>query len=125
MAQSISDVVEFVKNLTITQATQLVSALEEELGVSAQLVPPPPPDPDPVVVDENLEVVLTEVGERRLEVIRCLRAELGLSLREVRDQIASLPAALWEGSDRTRGEQLTRALAEAGAAVECRTAARS
>lgn len=114
------DVLEFVQNLRLRDLRNLVSALEERLGVTAAVpqVSPPPPDPEPVVT--QYDVVLIDVGGERLKVLRWIRAELGLTLADARALTEALPATVAQELDADTASALAERLRETGAEVEQR-----
>ncbi len=116
------DVLNYVQNLRLGDLRHLVRKLEDRLGVSAAVAPvvvEPEPAPEPLP-PTALDLVLIEVGERRLEVIRALRAELGLALRQARDAVAALPAVVARDLDPERAAQLVAVLEAVGAQVDAR-----
>ena len=123
MPMRMAEMVDRIRELKLVEVQELVKVLEEELGVSATATvvrpDPQPPDPDRTNPgDPRVTVGITEVGPRRLEVIRALRATLGLGLREARDALTVLPAVLATDVSTEEAERLTKAFAETGATVE-------
>ena len=113
---------EQIKALTILEMADLVKALEEEFGVSAA----------PVAVagvaggaaapaeEEKTEfdVVLAEVGAKKLDVIKVVREITGLGLKDAKDLVESAPKAIKEGVAKEEAEALKKQIEEAGAKVE-------
>ena len=121
MGISEHDVVQYVKNLKLTGVKALVGRLEEELGVSAAVLPPiPPPPPPPPRTPTAFDVVLVEVGDSRMDLIRALRREVGLPLRQARDLTESLPAVVRNEVDVPTAASLCAAIEAAGGTVERR-----
>jgi large subunit ribosomal protein L7/L12 len=116
---------DYLKNLTLIDAAALVKELEAELGVSAAA---------PVAVaaagpaaggaaaaapeKEEFNVVLTGSGDKKIQVIKVVRAATGLGLKEAKALVDEAPKAIKEGIDRDEAEKLKQELEEAGATVE-------
>jgi large subunit ribosomal protein L7/L12 len=124
MAVSQNDVVDFIKNLKLSEVKGLIEILEEELGVDASA---------PVaiavagggaaggeVVDEQTEfdVVMTGFGENKISVIKAVRAITGLGLKEAKAMVDSAPSSVKEGVSKDEADTAKAQLEEAGAAVE-------
>ncbi|MEO0604765.1 MAG: ribosomal protein L7/L12, partial [Myxococcota bacterium] len=119
------DILNFLHNVKLSEVRGLVDRLERSLGVSADppvrdAWPPPPPEPD--VAPTAFDVVLQEVGEKRLNVIRVLRQRLSLGVREARDLATQLPATVAPSVDAETAEDWARELRAAGAVCEVRPA---
>ena len=122
-AVSKEQVVSFLENLTLLQAAELVKELEEKFGVSAAA---------PVAVahvaggdagkaqEEQTEftVVLAAHGDKKIEVIKEVRAITGLGLKEAKDLVEGAPKALKEGVSKEEADKIKAALTKAGATVE-------
>jgi large subunit ribosomal protein L7/L12 len=113
---------EFIKNMTLMDAAALVKELEEELGVSAAA---------PVAVaaaaggaaapaEEKTEfnVILTEAGEKKIQVIKVVRELTGLGLKEAKDLVDGAPKPVKEGVAKAEAESIKKKLEEQGAKVE-------
>ncbi len=116
--------VEELSKLTVIEAAELAKRLEEEWGVSAAA---------PVAVaavaaggDEGaaaeeqteFEVVLAAIGDKKINVIKEVRAITGLGLKEAKDLVESAPKAIKEGVSKDEAEELKKKLEDAGATVE-------
>jgi large subunit ribosomal protein L7/L12 len=113
---------EFIKNMTLMDAAVLVKELEEELGVSAAA---------PVAVaataggpaapaEEKTEfnVILTETGEKKIQVIKVVRELTGLGLKEAKDLVDGAPKPVKEAVAKAEAETIKKKLEEQGAKVE-------
>src|SRR5829696_7776891 len=111
--------IEEIKKMSVLELSELIKALEEEFGVSATAVAAAAPAAagaggDGEVVEEastTVDVVLTGAGEKKIQVIKVVRAATGLGVDEA-------PKPVKEAVDREEGEKLKGELEEAGAAVE-------
>jgi len=121
MAVTKEDVLEFISNLSVLELSELVKEFEEKFGVSAQ----------PVAVaggavaggeaaEEKTEfdVVLTSAGDKKINVIKVVRALTGLGLKEAKEATENTPAVLKEGISKDDAEAAKKDLEEAGASVE-------
>jgi len=123
MAISKEDVLEYISNLRVLQLSELVKEFEEKFGVSAA----------PVMVaggaaaggaaaaaEEKTEfdIVLTDGGAKKIEVIKIVRALTGLGLKEAKDAVEQTPSTLKEGVAKAEAEEAKKQLEEAGAKVE-------
>jgi large subunit ribosomal protein L7/L12 len=121
MAVTKEDVLEYISNLSVLELSELVKEFEEKFGVSAQ----------PVAVaggaaaggeaaEEKTEfdVVLTDAGAKKINVIKVVRALTGLGLKEAKEAVEGTPATLKEGISKEDAEEAKKQLEEAGAGVE-------
>ncbi|HEF3662009.1 TPA: 50S ribosomal protein L7/L12 [Campylobacter jejuni] len=123
MAVSKEDVLEYISNLSVLELSELVKEFEEKFGVSAA----------PVMVaggavaggavaaaEEKTEfdIVLTDGGAKKIEVIKIVRALTGLGLKEAKDAVEQTPSTLKEGVAKAEAEEAKKQLEEAGAKVE-------
>jgi large subunit ribosomal protein L7/L12 len=123
-----SELIEEIKKMSVLELSELVKALEEEFGVSAtQVAAAAPaagaPAGDGAPVEEEsatVDVVLTGAGDKKIQVIKVVRAATGLGLKEAKALVDEAPNAVREGVDREEGERLQNELQEAGASVELR-----
>ncbi len=113
------DVVTSIKSMKVRELSGLITALEKALGFSARsrvVV-----QPKPIVVPKPTEVSVILTGwheERKLPLIRTLRKELGLGLREARDLVQAAPVSVREGADPAAAAALAEKLREAGGLIE-------
>jgi large subunit ribosomal protein L7/L12 len=116
------NILEEIKALTILELADLVKALEEEFGVSAApvAVAAAPAAGDAPAAEEKTEfdVILKEVGAKKLDVIKVAREITGLGLKDAKDLVESAPKAIKEGVSKEEAESIKAQLTEAGATVE-------
>jgi large subunit ribosomal protein L7/L12 len=124
MAITKADVVEYLKGVSLLEASELVKELEEVFGVSAAaataVAVAAPTGDAPAAVEEKSEfdVVLTAAGAAKINVIKIVREITGLGLKEAKDLVDSAPKAVKEGVSADEAEALKAKLTEAGATVE-------
>jgi large subunit ribosomal protein L7/L12 len=120
MAISKEDILEAVGSLTVMELNDLVKAFEEKFGVSAAAVAVAGPVGAAAVVEEQTEftVVLNAAGDKKVEVIKVVRAVTGLGLKEAKDLVDGAPKAVKEGVSKADAEALKKQLEDAGAKVE-------
>ena len=120
MAISKEDILEAVGNLTVIELNDLVKAFEEKFGVSAAAVAVAGPAAAGAAVEEQTEftVILTACGDKKVEVIKVVRAVTGLGLKEAKDLVDGAPKAVKEGVSKADAEALKKQLEDAGAKVE-------
>jgi large subunit ribosomal protein L7/L12 len=124
------DVKEYIKNMPVFELAELVKELEEELGVSAAApmaaMPMAMPGAIPAAGDEaaaeeektEFDVVITGVGDKKIQVIKVVRAVTGLGLKEAKALVDELPGNVKEGVSKEEADDVVAQLEEAGAAVE-------
>ncbi|MCF8215798.1 MAG: 50S ribosomal protein L7/L12 [Chlorobium sp.] len=121
---SIETLVEEIGKLTLTEASELVKALEEKFGVSAAPaimagVAAAPAGDAPVQEEKTeFDVVLTAAGESKINVIKVVRAITGLGLKEAKDLVDGAPKPVKEAVSKDEAEKIAKELKDAGAAVE-------
>jgi large subunit ribosomal protein L7/L12 len=126
MADNISkdDVIEFISNMTVLELSELVKELEDKFGVSAAapvaMAAPGGAGPAEEAEAEKTEfdVVLTGVGDKKIQVIKVVRAITGLGLKEAKALVDGVPGAVKEGVNKEEAEDIQKQLEEAGATVE-------
>jgi len=112
---------DYIKNMTLMDAAALVKELEEELGVSAAApVAVAAVAAGPAAAEEQTEfnVVLTQVGEKKIQVIKVVRELTGLGLKEAKDLVDGAPKNVKEGVSKAEAEEVKKKLEEQGAKVE-------
>ena len=113
---------DFIKNMSLMDAAALVKELEEELGVSAAApVAMGPAAAGPVAAAEEkteFNVILTEAGEKKIQVIKVVRELTGLGLKEAKDLVDGAPKPVKEGVPKGEAESIKKKLEEQGAKVE-------
>ncbi|MDR3323423.1 MAG: 50S ribosomal protein L7/L12 [Zoogloeaceae bacterium] len=122
MAISKEDILDAVGNLTVIELNDLVKAFEEKFGVSAAAFAAPAAQGGPAAaaVEEQTEftVILAAVGDKKVDVIKVVRAATGLGLKEAKDVVDGAPKPVKEGISKADAEALKKQLEEAGAKVE-------
>ena len=127
MAATREDVIEFLKNMTLLEASQLVKELEETFGVSAAAaaVAAAPAaggggGEAAAAAEEKTEfdVVLQAVGNNKINVIKVVREVTALGLKEAKDLVEAAPKAVKEGVSKEEAETIKQKLTDAGATVE-------
>ena len=120
-SEKVAATVEEVKVLTVLELSELVSAIEEEFGVSAAAaVAVAAPAAGAAAAEEKTEfdVVLAEAGAEKIKVIKVVREITGLGLADAKGLVEAAPKALKEGVSKDEAEELKKKLEEVGAKVE-------
>ncbi|MFT7003252.1 MAG: large subunit ribosomal protein L7/L12 [Sulfurimonas sp.] len=119
MAVTKEDVLEFISGLSVLELSELVKEFEEKFGVSAQPVAMAGAAAGEAVEEKTeFDVILTDVGAKKIGVIKAVRALTGLGLKEAKEATEGLPSTIKEGVDKDTAEEAKKALEEAGATVE-------
>lgn len=127
MAVTKADVVEYLKGMSLLEASELVKELEEVFGVSAaaaaapMMMAAPAGGGDAPAAEEkdSFDVVLTSAGGNKIAVIKVVREVVaGLGLKEAKDLVDAAPKALKEGVSKAEADEISAKLTEAGATVE-------
>ena len=123
--EKITQVLELVEGMSLLEASQLVKAFEEKFGVSASAAMAAPvagaaAGGGEAAAEEKTEfnVVLKEVGANKIQVIKAVRAETALGLKEAKALVDGAPKAIKEGVSKEEAEKIKKALEDAGAVVE-------
>ncbi len=120
---NLEKIVEELSSLTVLEAAELAKLLEEKWGVSAAAAVAVAAAPGAVAaapVEEKTEfnVILAAAGEKKIEVIKEVRAVTGLGLKEAKDLVEGAPKAVKEGVGKEEAEKIKAALEKVGAKVE-------
>src|SRR5512133_1908482 len=125
MATSTQEWIDELKSISVLELSERIKALEEEFGVSATAVAAAAPAAagggDGGAAEEastTVDVVLTGAGDKKIQVIKVVRAATGLGLKEAKALVDEAPKPVKEGIDREEAEGLKGELEEAGASVE-------
>jgi large subunit ribosomal protein L7/L12 len=126
MATSTEKWIDELKGISVLELSERIKALEEAFGVSATAVAAAPPaagggDGDGAAAEEEsstVDVVLTGPGDKKIQVIKVVRAATGLGLKEAKALVDEAPKPIKEGVEREEGEKLKADLEEAGGSVE-------
>jgi large subunit ribosomal protein L7/L12 len=127
MATSTQDWIEELKGISVLELAERIKALEEEFGVSAAAVAAPVAAAgggggDGAAAEEEeagtVDVILAGAGDKKIQVIKVVRAATGLGLKEAKALVDEAPKPVKEGIEREEADKLKQELEEAGAAVE-------
>ena len=124
MAVSKDDILESIASMSVMEVVDLVEAMEEKFGVSAAAavaVAAPAAGGDAGAAAEEkdeFDVVLGSFGDKKVGVIKAVRAITGLGLKEAKDMVEGAPTTVKEGASKAEAEELKKQLEEAGATVE-------
>ena len=128
MATSTQEWIDELKSITVLELSERIKALEEAFGVSATAVAVAAPagaaaggaaeDGGAVEEQTSFDVILTGSGDKKIQVIKVVRAATGLGLKEAKALVDEAPKPVKEGVDREEADSLRAQLEEAGAAVE-------
>jgi len=118
-----AQVVEFIEKMTVLELAELVKELEEKFGVSAAApvavaAAPAAAAAAPVEEKDEFDVVLASAGDKKINVIKVVRAATGLGLKEAKDMVDGAPQVVKQGVAKAEAEELKKQLVEAGATVE-------
>ncbi len=121
MALTNEDIINAVSEMSVMQVVELIAAMEEKFGVSAAAaVVAGPAAGGAAAAEEQTEfdVVLTEAGEKKVNVIKAVRELTGLGLKEAKALVDGAPGTIKEGASKEEAEAAKKTLEEAGAKVE-------
>ena len=129
MAANISkeDVIEYIANMTVIELSDFVKELEEKFGVTAAASvavaaggAPAAQAQEAAPEKTEFDVILSAIGDKKIQVIKGVRAITGLGLKEAKALVDGVPGAVKEGVTKEEAESLKSQLEEAGASVEIR-----
>ena len=125
MATTTQDWIDELKGISVLELSERIKALEEAFGVSATAVAAPVQAPGGAAdgageseEQTTFDVLLTGVGDKKIQVIKVVRAATGLGLKEAKALVDEAPKPVKEGIDREEADKLKGELEEAGASVE-------
>ena len=124
MATSKDDILKAIEEMSVMDLVDLISAIEEKFGVTAAAAVAAAPaagggDDAPAAEEKSeFDVVLSAVGDQKVQVIKAVRAITGLGLKEAKDKVESAPCVLKEGASKEEADDFKKQLEEAGATVE-------
>ena len=128
MATSTQEWIEELKGISVLELAERIKALEEEFGVSAAAVAAPVAAPaaggggeaggGEEEVSSTVDVILASSGDKKIQVIKVVRAATGLGLKEAKALVDEAPKPVKEGVEREEADKLKAELEEAGAKVE-------
>ena len=118
-------VIEFISNMSVLEMSELVKEMEDKFGVSAAAAAVAAPvvagtgdAATPAEEKTEFDVILTSIGEKKINVIKEVRGITGLGLKEAKEAVESAPKAIKEGVSKEEAEEVKKKLEEAGASVE-------
>ncbi len=117
----LNQILDSIKELKLLEVAELVKMMEEEFGVSAAaavVAAAPGAAAEAAAEKTDFDVVLTEAGAQKLQVIKVVREITGLGLKEAKDAVDNAPTTLKEGIGKEDAENYKKQLEEAGAKVE-------
>lgn len=117
------DVVEFISNMTVLELSEFVKELEDKFGVSAAApmavaAAPAGQAQEEVAEQTEFDVMLTAIGDKKIQVIKTVRSITGLGLKEAKGVVDGVPGPVKEGVSKDEAEDIKGQLEEAGASVE-------
>lgn len=121
MSLTKEDIINAIAEMSVMDVAELVSAMEEKFGVSAAAAVAVAGGADAGAAAEEkteFDVVLTAAGDKKVNVIKAVRAATGLGLKDAKGLVDGAPSAVKEGVSKDEAEELKKALEEAGASVE-------
>ena len=125
MATSTQEWIDELKSISVLELAERIKALEEEFGVSATAVAAAAPaaggagaEAPAEEASTTVDVVLTGAGDKKIQVIKVVRAATGLGLKEAKALVDEAPKPVKEGVEREEADRLKGELEEAGATVE-------
>jgi len=127
MATSTEEWIEELKSISVLELSERIKALEEAFGVSATAVAAPAPGGGAPAADgggeaaeeqSTFDVILTAAGDKKIQVIKVVRAATGLGLKEAKALVDEAPKPVKEGIEKAEAEKLKADLEEAGGSVD-------
>ena len=124
MALSNEDILNAIAEMSVMDVVELVSAMEEKFGVSAAAAVAAAPaaaaggEGEAAAEKTEFDVVLSAVGDRKVNVIKAVRGITGLGLKEAKDMVDGAPSTIKEAASKDDAEEAKKQLEEAGATVE-------
>ncbi|MBW1912123.1 MAG: 50S ribosomal protein L7/L12 [Deltaproteobacteria bacterium] len=117
------DVVEYISNMTVLELSDFVKELEEKFGVTAAApvavaAAPAEEAQEEAVEQTEFDVILTAIGDKKIQVIKVVRAITGLGLKEAKALVDGVPEKVKDGVPREEAESIKKQIEEAGATVD-------
>ncbi len=122
--KSKDEIIQTIEKMSVLELSELVKALEEKFGVSAASLAPvgvaAGAQPEASKAEEKTEfsVILTKIGDKKIQVIKVVRELTGLGLKEAKDLVDNTPKAVKEGIDKNAAEEIKNKIKEVGAEAE-------
>ena len=119
-SEKITNILDLIDALSILELSELVDGIQEKYGVTAVVAAAPAAGAGAAAAEEKTEfdVVLASFGEKKMDVIKVAKNELGLGLKEAKELVESAPKAIKEGVSKEEADKGAAELKEAGAEVE-------
>ena len=122
MSEKVAQALEIIKGMSLLEASELKKALEEEFGVTSSapvmmVGPAAGASAAPVEEQTEFDVILQTVGDKKINVIKVVRAHTGLGLKEAKDLVDGAPKAVKEQASKDEAEKIKKELEDAGATV--------
>ena len=123
MALSKDEILDAIAEMSVMDVVELVSAMEEKFGVSAQaavaaVAAPAAGGEEAAAAKTEFDVVLSAVGDKKVNVIKAVRAITGLGLKEAKEMVDGAPSTIKEAASKDDAEEAKKQLEEAGATAE-------
>ena len=121
MAVSKEDILQAISDMSVMDVVELIKSMEDKFGVSAAVaVAAAAPSAPSAAAEEQTEfnVMMTKVGDNKINVIKAIRTITGLGLKEAKDLVESAPTAVKESLPKAQAEEIKKQLEDAGASVE-------
>lgn len=118
------DVIEFISSMSVLELSELVKEMEEKFGVSAAVpvavgaVPGAQAGQAEAEEKTEFDVILSQIGDKKIQVIKAVRAITGLGLKEAKALVDEAPKPVQEGVSKEEAENIKKQLEEAGATVD-------
>jgi large subunit ribosomal protein L7/L12 len=124
MSENVTKVVDMIGNMTVLEVADLVKEMEDKFGVTAaapmMAMPGGMPGGGAAAVEEktDFDVVLVAAGDKKIQVIKVVRAITGLGLKEAKELVDGAPKAVKEGIEKAEAEDIRKQIEEVGGTVE-------
>jgi large subunit ribosomal protein L7/L12 len=121
MAVSKEDILQAISDMSVMDVVELIKSMEDKFGVTAAVaVAAAAPAAAAAAAEEKTEfnVMMTKVGENKINVIKAIRTITGLGLKEAKDLVEAAPTAVKEGVNKATADDIKKQLEDAGATVE-------
>lgn len=125
MALSTQEVLDAIADMSVMDVVQLVEAMEEKFGVSAAAAVAAAPvaaagaaEAEAAAEKDEFDIMLSAVGDKKVNVIKAVRTITGLGLKEAKDMVDGAPSTVKAAAPKAEAEEAKKALEEAGATVE-------
>lgn len=124
MAVTKEEVIDFISNMTVLELSGLVKELEEKFGVSAAApmamaaMPGAAPEAEAAEEQTEFDVILSEIGSQKIQVIKEVRAITGLGLKEAKELVESAPKPIKEAVSKDEAEKIKEQIQKVGGTVE-------